>query len=97
MSREWVDDMKPAPRRGPDTRDRRWVMRCDVRRADDSRCPTEGEPSREQPPLEDYAGAGWFIAKVHGDICPDCLAKGYQPRSEPHPAYSATHAAEVSR
>ena len=89
MSREWVDDMKPPPRRGPDTRDRRWVMRCDVERANGSRCPTEGEPSRDQPPLEDYAEAGWFIANLHGDICPDCLAKGYQPSREPHPVMRA--------
>jgi hypothetical protein len=86
VSREWVDDMKPRPRRGPDTRDRRWVMRCDVERPDGSRCRTEGEPSRTQPPLEDYAAAGWFIALVHGDVCPACLARGYEPRSAPHSA-----------
>jgi hypothetical protein len=93
MSREWVDDMKPAPRRGPDTRDRRWVMRCDCWHTDHGtdkkgrvlRCKTEGEPSVEQPPLEGYATEGWFIANLEGDRCPACLSLGHEPTSAPHP------------
>jgi len=83
MSREWVDDAKRPPRRGPDTRDKRWVMRCDVK-VESGRCRTEGEPSRTQPDLAQYVAAGWFIAEVHGDICPDCLARGHKPRTAPH-------------
>ena len=79
MTREWVDDAKAVPG------DRRWVMRCDVQRPDGSRCPTQGEPSAHQPPLTDYARAGWFIANLSGDVCPDCLARGYRPSSTPHP------------
>ena len=85
MSREWVDDMKPPPRRGPDTRDKRWVMRCDVLRPNGSRCPTTGEPSATQPSLVRYAADGWFIAQTHGDVCPSCLTKGYVPMAQPHP------------
>ncbi len=86
MAREWVDDMKPRPRSGPDTRDKRWVMRCDVTKQSGRRCTTQGEPSRTQPPLADYAAAGWFIAELHGDVCPKCLANGYQPWTTPHPS-----------
>ena len=86
MSREWVDDLKPAPRWGEhDTRDKRWVMRCDCWHADHGtdgtgrllRCHTEGEPHNSQPELQQYADAGWYIAKVHGDLCPDCLSAGH--------------------
>lgn len=90
MAREWVDDMKPLPKRGPDTRDKRWVMRCDVTRDDGSRCPTEGEPSKRQPPLREYRDAGWFIAAVHGDICPTCLASGEMPWTDPYPPFPLT-------
>jgi len=86
MSREWVDDAKPAPRRGPDTRDKRWVMRCDCWHADHGidkgkllRCRTEGEPHPKQPDLGQYAEAGWFIAETAGDRCPACLALGHTP------------------
>ena len=89
MSREWVDDLKPGPNRGkPDLRDKRWVMRCDVRHYDSRRpdwsrrCSTEGEPSIGQPPLKQYAEAGWFIAHTHGDVCPKCLAAGSIPVGE---------------
>ena len=94
MSREWVDDHMPAPRRGPDRRDKRWVMRCDcwqdhgVDRTKGAvllRCPTEGEPSIEQPELKQYAEAGWFIAELSGDRCPDCLARGHNPTTAPYP------------
>ena len=85
MSREWVDDMVPPPRRGPDTRDRRWVMRCD-RFGEDGRCPTEvGPPSRTQPDLMSFVVAGWFIAHTHGDLCPACLAAGHKPSTPPSP------------
>lgn len=43
-----------------------------------------------QPPLSDYARDGWFIADFHGDVCPSCLAKGYQPMSRPHEVMSET-------
>ena len=85
MSREWVDDRKPAPRPGrPDTRDKRWVMRCDTYHPSGKRCTTEGEPSPHQPDLKIYVDAGWFIGKTWGDMCPRCLASGYVPPAEPH-------------
>jgi hypothetical protein len=64
--------------------DKRWVMRCDTFSPSGKRCKTEGEPSPKQPELGQYAQAGWFIGKVFGDMCPKCLAAGYQPSSEPH-------------
>lgn len=82
MSREWVDDLKPRPK------DKRWVMRCDVIHPSGMRCKTEGEPSPLQPDLDQYAEAGWYIAAVHGDICPNCLTSGYQPSAAPHPLMS---------
>ena len=89
MSREWVDDLKPGPKRGkPDLRDKRWVMRCDVTHYDPSRpdwsqrCTTEGEPCFAQPMLEEYLEKGWFIADPHGDVCPKCLASGHIPKAK---------------
>ena len=80
MTREWVDAAKPAPRRGPDTRDRRWVMRCDVGEfGAGPRCPTESEPQRREPDLDIFIVEGWFIAEKAGDICPVCLAAGVKP------------------
>lgn len=78
MSREWVDDAKPKPV------DKRWVMRCDVIHPSGKRCTTTSPPAAHQSelPLERYRDAGWFVAKVHGDICPICLTAGYLPRSE---------------
>ena len=91
MSREWVDDHKSPPRTGPDTRDKRWVMRCDcwhqdhgIKAGQERRCKTKGEPSPTQPPLEPYRVAGWFIARSHGDRCPECLAMGHDPISPEH-------------
>lgn len=93
MSREWVDDMKKPPRRGPDRRDKRFVMRCDCFHPEHGleaglahRCKSRGNPAPigTQPPLEAYAAAGWFIARLHGDRCPDCLAAGHAPSAEPH-------------
>lgn len=80
MSREWVDDAKPKPK------DKRWVMRCDVGLFDPTRdrCPTVSEPSVAQPELWQFAADGWFIAKLHGDVCPACMAEGYVPRKAPH-------------
>lgn len=80
MSREWVDDPKPNPV------DRRWVMRCDAYMFSGGRkrCPTVSEPSWGQPPLWHFVMDGWFIAAKHGDICPACLAEGYEPSDEPH-------------
>lgn len=84
MSREWVDDRKKPPRPGqPDTRDKRWVMRCDVGLFDGNRCSTESEPFASQPPLTLFRERGWFIAAKHGDVCPSCLAAGVTPNSEP--------------
>jgi hypothetical protein len=77
MSREWVDDRKKKPV------DKRFVMRCDVISPSGRRCTTESEPVVRQSelPLERFIAEGWFVAKVHGDICPKCLALGYEPRS----------------
>lgn len=88
MSREWVDDAKPAPRSGLDRRDKRWVMRCDCWHLDHgrdekgraNRCTTEGSPSATQPPLRLYLEDGWFIAQSSGDKCPNCLSVGHLPR-----------------
>lgn len=90
MSREWVDDLVKPPRRGPDNRDKRWVMRCDCFHAAHGldgkrrllRCPTEGKPSVTQPVLDDYAKDGWKIALVHGDLCPDCIGGHPAPTPE---------------
>lgn len=91
MSREWVDDHKPPPRRGPDTRDKRWVMRCDRNIfGPDPRCTTVSEPSTTEPPLAPFIDQGWHIAARFGDICPDCLAAGHHPTSEPHPLMDST-------
>ncbi|SEE83719.1 hypothetical protein SAMN04489740_2729 [Arthrobacter alpinus] len=73
MSREWVDDRSPFPL------DKRWVMRCD-----ETGCATKSEPSVQQPPLDQFVAAGWFIGKTFGDICPACLAAGIEPRDTPH-------------
>lgn len=80
MSREWVDDAKPKPV------DKRWVMRCDVIQPNGQRCSTTSPPAAHQSELDlgRFARAGWFIAKVHGDVCPICIASGIVPRS---PAY----------
>jgi hypothetical protein len=60
-------------------------MRCDVGVFDGKRCQTESEPpSRKQPDLLAFVLEGWFIAKVHGDICPACLEDGVKPKREPH-------------
>lgn len=80
--RTWVDD-ETVPRDA--VRDKRWVMRCDVERADGSRCPTTTEPEPSQPDLHRLAREGWFIAEKSGDVCPDCLAHGYVPSARPHP------------
>ena len=92
MTREWVDDAVPAPRRGPDNRDKRWVMQCDVGLFGDTRCPTTSEPSVVPPPLSDFEAAGWSLAKVHGDVCPFCLAKGIKPSTERYTSATATPA-----
>jgi hypothetical protein len=65
-------------------RHKRFVMRCDVISPSGRRCKTESEPAPSQGdlPLERFRDEGWFVAKVHGDICPKCLALGYEPRSE---------------
>ena len=92
MSREWVDDAKRPPRPGRlDKRDKRWVMRCDCWDGHGldgqgrlRRCRTEGEPSVEQPDLQQYMDAGWFIAATHGDRCPACVAAEHPSWTEPH-------------
>lgn len=70
MTRQWVSDT-----------DRDWVMVCDQ-----GGCTTRSEPFPKQPPLDMFRERGWFIAKLFGDICPTCLARGVQPAAkvEPH-------------
>lgn len=79
MTRQWVDDGARVPK------DKRWVMRCDVGSTDTNvaRCQTRTEPTWKQRPLSEYVATGWFIAKLWGDVCPDCLAAGHQPTAEP--------------
>lgn len=68
MTREWVSEQ-----------DRRWVMVCDQ-----DGCATRSEPFPKQPDLETFQDRGWFIAMKSGDICPACLARGIEPKGEPH-------------
>jgi hypothetical protein len=78
VTREWVDDMKRKPV------DKRWVMRCDVRKSGSgTRCTTESEPAANQGDLPPsmFRDQGWFIAIRFGDICPSCLASGVVPKS----------------
>lgn len=60
------------------TRDRAdsglWSMVCDQ-----DGCDTRSEGFPGQPDLELFQQRGWFIAKLFGDICPTCLAKGIRP------------------
>lgn len=58
MSREWISK-----------RDQRWQMRCD-------HCDHRSEPRARQDdlPLEEFAKAGWFVAKLFGEWCPNCVA-----------------------
>jgi hypothetical protein len=50
-------------------KDHRWVMRCD-------QCGHASRAAAAQAdlPLEAFAQAGWFIAKLFGDQCPTCVA-----------------------
>lgn len=73
MGRRWVDDRAAFPL------DRRWIMCCDQ-----PGCATKSAPTTQQPPLEQFAADGWFIAKTFGDICPACLTAGTTPTSTPH-------------
>jgi hypothetical protein len=79
MTRQWVDDHKKKPR------DKRWVMRCDYGDGDRrlQRCTTTSEPFEWQPPLERFVERGWFIAKLSGDHCPECVALGRHEGIEP--------------
>jgi hypothetical protein len=44
----------------------RWAMFCD-------RCNHQDpEITDRQQPLEVYSDRGWWIAKLHGDLCPAC-------------------------
>lgn len=63
MTREWIDE-----------RTRQWVMRCDQKG-----CTTRSETFPTQPDLELFRDRGWYVAKVYGDVCPTCLAKGIVP------------------
>lgn len=72
MTRTWVDDRAVFPL------DKRWVMRCDT-----AGCATKSEPSVQQPPLEQFVTAGWFVGKTWQDVCPACLARGVVLRDEP--------------
>ena len=45
-----------------------WTWRCD-------RCGREESLSREQsglPEVEQMRQRGWFIARLFGDLCPEC-------------------------
>ncbi len=48
-------------------------MRCDNW---DGGCRIRSDirPTTEALPLEEFAAAGWYIAKTHGDRCPSCVA-----------------------
>lgn len=79
MTREWVDEM---------TRD--WVMVCD-----EIGCGTRSEAfPKAQPPLELFQDRGWFIAALHGDVCPACLAKGVEPTAKPYRPLAMREAGE---
>lgn len=38
-------------------------------------CPTRSriEPDEKHLPLTEFADDGWYIARVHGDLCPTCV------------------------
>ncbi|AHH16563.1 hypothetical protein NONO_c17630 [Nocardia nova SH22a] len=76
MTRTWVSDT-----------DRRWVMKCDQ-----SGCATRSEEFPREPPLAEFQNRGWFIAKLWGDICPDCLARGVRPTAKVEPYRGITPA-----
>lgn len=59
-----------------------WAMLCDR-----PGCTTRSAPAwREQdlPTLAEFQHRGWFIAKTHGDRCPDCVAELGAPDVEPY-------------
>lgn len=66
------------------TRDRAksglWAMVCDQ-----DGCTTRSEDHPRQPELEVFQERGWFIARLWGDICPACLAKGVRPKPNVEP------------
>jgi hypothetical protein len=79
MSREWISK-----------KDQRWVMCC-------NQCDHRTEPRATQNdlPLEEFAQAGWFVAKLYGEWCPNCvseaggiaalIARGKQPHGVMEP------------
>jgi hypothetical protein len=67
VTRQWISKKDP-----------RWVMVCDQ-----EGCATKSEPFPNQPDLQLFQERGWFAAKLWGDICPACLARGVQPKGEP--------------
>lgn len=64
MSRVWAEEHKREGLKPP------WRMVCD-RLGCSTR--TEPRPTENDLPLEEFAQAGWFIASVHGDRCPECV------------------------
>lgn len=46
-----------------------WAMFCD-------RCGYRSDvrPSQHDLPLDEFRADGWFVAKVHGDLCSKCKA-----------------------
>jgi hypothetical protein len=56
--------------------DHRWNVTCNVK---ECKNPTPLEPTRSQRSLYEMANNGWFIAKLFGDACPSCVAKGLAP------------------
>lgn len=63
MSREWATSKRWGG----------WVMVCDNW---DDNCKTRSDvrPIQTDLPLSEFAEAGWYIAQVHGDLCPKCVA-----------------------
>lgn len=50
----------------------------------------------ELPSYAQMIADGWSIGKVHGDVCPSCMADGVQASSERHPAVEAAVRADMA-
>lgn len=57
-----------------------WAFVCDQHG-----CDTRSERFPGQPELEVFQERGWFVARLWGDICPACLAKGIRPKPNVEP------------
>ena len=67
MTRHQLDDGSHA-----------WVMRCDR-----SGCNTQVDSDTTADALKTHHDAGWFIGRISGDRCPDCVAVGHESPSTP--------------